>query len=115
MGDDLSESPVVEYEDDYEALDGPDEPARKSNNIIEQLRSLIQKLNKLQVDEKRSPFMQRQNFMERKRSPFMQRQSFMGQKRSPFMQRQSFMEQKRSPFMQRQSFMDHSAPEPYAD
>ena len=43
--------------------------------------------------------------MEGKRSPFMQRQNFMTNERSPFMQRQSFMQEKRNPFMQRMAFM----------
>merc|ERR1711976_116849 len=76
--------------------------------------NMLQKLQDHIIEEKRSPFSQRQQFMTQKRSPFMQRNSFMQPKRSPFMQRQAFMGYKRSPFMQRNSFMTNSKRSPFA-
>merc|ERR1711971_254171 len=69
---------------------------------------LLEKYQNNMIEEKRSPFSQRQQFMIQKRSPFMQRNSFMETKRSPFMQRNSFMaSSKRSPFAQRLNFMGY--------
>merc|ERR1711892_339294 len=102
----VADSP--EYESDYEELSGPE------------LMALLGQHSEPQIYEKRSPFMQRQNFMEQKRNPFKQRQRFTEkkiyqdiaeEKRSPFMQRKNFMEHKRSPFMQRQTFMGQNGPE----
>merc|ERR1739844_446536 len=97
----LQISSCIDYDDEGMDIEIDPEQQKQYFDLLEKYKNYI-------IEEKRSPFSQRQQFMIQKRSPFMQRNSFMETKRSPFMQRHSFMAStKRSPFAQRLNFMGY--------